>query len=327
MLARQTYQLSSGADLRISLMLLDNLTELLMYTAVEKQEVDRTRWGLGNYDSLPEASIDVYDFSQREAADSGKVFWTLSKSNLRSLDRDFAMKLRYLAWWGLIPSAYVPVLLRLHDYRNEVYHRDHVRQQTLQTSVEIYMHLTAELLRTSRPALIVSTPREVTERLAERLGVETVELRRWGFEVHTLIADRMTEGLAIDDASIADRLADNIETRLEGIEDGLELISDVSSAAWRRKVTSWDAMRMAQVEGPFWDEKTLNNATVPVTRAKYEAFRQQAASIRTAPNRLQAFTLFAKFEQDFEAFEKQVDELAMAADMEVQRQIDIARGK
>lgn len=62
-------------------------------------------------------------------------------------------------------------------------------------------------------------------------------------------------------------------------------------------------------------------------KAKFRAWRKDAADLATETDDLTAFAAFADLEDVFEPIEQQVKRLAREVDEEIQLQIDIARGK
>jgi len=71
----------------------------------------------------------------------------------------------------------------------------------------------------------------------------------------------------------------------------------------------------------------LRRKTVKVDMRTVAEWRQQAGRVREATDATSSFALFADIEDAFEPIEESAAELVGEIDREVQRQIDVARGK
>ena len=125
--ARDALLRDTPEDLRVAFLLFDSAAETLMVRRIDSLFLFHLRdWG--GHPSPPwreSVAVDLNDSGQKArleaAASTGFVHWQLSATQRRDVDRDFESKLRLLAWDAAIPPEYVPVIGRLHAYRNEMY--------------------------------------------------------------------------------------------------------------------------------------------------------------------------------------------------------------
>ena len=85
----------------------------------------------------------------------------------RQIERNFGQKVRLLVDRGYLEPTLGACLDRLHEYRNEAYHKGHVRVGNLQQAVRIYFEIDCTLLadlHNPAPSLTrIWTPSELTE--------------------------------------------------------------------------------------------------------------------------------------------------------------------
>lgn len=324
-------------DLRVAFLLFDSAVETLMVRAINSA-LAIGLWDWGRYAYLPEwapVAIDLNDLGQRKrlTAESvnGHVPWQLSDTQKRGITRDFAAKLRVLAWNGDIPAEYVPVIARLHDYRNEMYHREETRPNALRILAHLYAWLTADLLERLRPGIFSrssSDPDDLVERTYERMGQAIPDgLLVDGFSIQNHMAAALRDGL--DLATAPQLLADYADERLEAVHDAIKFSGDyIGDVQQVSKVSEMDIVRLIYYSGdPRVGLAEMRKVKAPVTRAMINRWDKWPATIRATLGAVDAFRSLADLEAEFEEFETRVHELARDVDSEIQAQIDWIRGK
>lgn len=257
--------------------------------------------------------------------------WQLSDTQKRSIAREFATKLRVLAWNGDIPAEYVPVISRLHDYRNEMYHREEARPNALRILAHLYAWLTADLLERLRPGMFSrssSDPDDLVERTYERMGVAAPDGRHFdGFLIQKQMAAALRDGL--DLATAPQLLADYAAERMEAVHDAIEFAGEYIGDVQRvSNVTEMDIVRLIYHRGdPRLSLIDMRNAKAPVTRAMIARWDKWHEEIRAISGAVEAFRSLAELEAEFEDFETRVHEVAREVDHAIQSAIDWARGK
>lgn len=101
------------------------------------------------------------------------MYWKFSKSKLSGIERNFEDKLWVLAWNGDIPREYVSIVSRLHEYRNEMYHREESRPAALRNTVSLYPFLVSQFLELLKPQGFSSTSQRdnLEARIFNRMGL------------------------------------------------------------------------------------------------------------------------------------------------------------
>lgn len=157
-------------QLRLALLLLDSAAELILHRAVQAkltwQHVDAQM--LAALDRAQAQGAQLSDEDRARQAELRKK--VLSKSQRRTLKRNFDAKAEYLVAQGDLPVATARALRKVHEYRNEAHHRDTVRAGSLRSAVDIYSYLVCTLLRdlnTMGPMVALGVPAGLRRYLGE----------------------------------------------------------------------------------------------------------------------------------------------------------------
>jgi len=337
--ARDALLRDTPEDLRVAFLLFDSAAETLMVRRIDSLFLFHLRdWG--GHPSPPwreSVAVDLNDSGQKArleaAASTGFVHWQLSATQRRDVDRDFESKLRLLAWDAAIPPEYVPVIGRLHAYRNEMYHRDESRPNALRIGVHLYAWLVADLLDRLKPNWMgysSADPDDLEQRTYARMGTSEVSttLERFdeGFSIQSRMADALRSG--IDLSTAPELLADYACERTNDLHDSIRYAGTfIRDTQGLEKVSEMDVVRLIYSTDPMKGIEELRGFKAPITRAMIQRWDDWPEQIRLAGDPVEAFRSLATFEASFEEFEAKVRELARAVEEEIQLRMDIARGK
>lgn len=119
---------------RLALLLLDNAVELQMRRRIESELADEA-FSENLRDRLLASGEQRRSNTAQEIVD-----WEpLSSDQKRAIERYFEPKVRYLSErQGLVDPRLTGPLVHIHRYRNEAYHRAHVRAETVRTAALRY---------------------------------------------------------------------------------------------------------------------------------------------------------------------------------------------
>ena len=333
----------TSADLRVAVLLLDSTLETLMVRKVRQVMQMQSFAGDEWWRKSAPIKIVLSDFRQRErvSQELGEKYpnWVLSKNQRQSIDRNFGAKLQFLIWLGDIPAAYLKVASRLHDYRNELYHRDHTRHETLSISALISAYVVAEFLKLLKP-LTVGYGADADATLAEifdRAGlapdeVENVEIISGysipqlpsNFDLQVMMGAQLMKGLDDRLHKIPQLLADYIRERLAATDRSLDLIG-----GWNfddQPHTKLDVIRLLHKPRgtPLRDLRGLHTS---VTKSTLERWNGWPEKISVLTDALEAFASLSDFESEFETFEVLVDSESSYVDGAISFELDRRRGK
>ena len=302
--------------LRLALVLLDNAAEMLLWTYIEDAFV-RERWSerlkqqweqMAHLPDLPESAREALAFVPLSSKEKGRI---------RLL---FEEKLKYVAdRKAAIPNYLVAPLLHLHQYRNEAYHRNEIRPETIRMACLILFEIVCELSLILSPSTISYSSAEDYSWLQERFGWSRgVFMHEW---VPAAIQDLRASVLSTRD-ELADVLTTYMEERFTGFEDGLDFL---------RENSSHFKSRAAALAGTYEfhnsSEETPKKPLEVKTLAWIEGLAKQVGEIRTGATRVDVFRRFAEIERQLEPIESALNDFTGALDAHIQLQIDIARGK
>lgn len=304
---------------RLALLLLDNLAEVLVYREVEHklQYSQMFRNMAATYDRHPEPLPSHVEQHRRELLEM-----SVSKERERKLRRYFDEKADYLVEEGDIGQQHARALKKLHAYRNEAYHRDLIRADTMQTAVEIYFYLCCQLMRSLPPRMISGNFRD--SKYLRRF-IKEGDFSPFDFPGH--IADALLEEHHLDHSEVNVLLREHLLNRVQDMQEILE----GWSGDFLGGKSAEELLQLCQVpDGTIKSPKDLlhiESISVPHDWRSFDAWQQRAQAIRDDMPALEAFGLFADIEDEFEALEEQIMRLDMEMDRAVQYQIDQMRGK
>jgi hypothetical protein len=303
---------------RLALLLLDNLAETLIYREVEYQ-LAWSRMSRGLLKSLSESKTLTPEAAEIRADLSREVVSTNQEKKIR---RYFGEKADYLARAGILDEAHARMLKKLHEYRNEAYHRDTIRPEALQSAVDIYFYLCCELMK-ALPihSYIMSEPSKYLAPFAADLhGID-------GFELQARVADHFLAERELNHREVNAFLRQHLVSRLADMRETL----DSWAGEFPNMETPEELLHHCQVPDDAIKsvEDFLNIGSVPVPHdfASITAWEQRAASIDEDMAVTEAFVLFADIEDEFEELEGQIFKMSQEMDREIQHQIDVMRGK
>lgn len=262
------------------------------------------------------------------------MHWVFSKTQIGNIDRNFDHKLRFLAWNGDLPSHFVNVISRLHEYRNEMYHREESRPNALRIAVHLYSWIIAEMLERLGPGITSydSDAHDYIRRTYERMGrprpalVDPLHFLSRGIDIQSDMAAALREALELDD--VPELIADYMADRTRRTHGQLVFVAEFMAEEKKTAFSAMDAVRMAYAS---WVDRNENGGPTRrqslATRTMIQRWDEWPYVTRTSSNPIDAFRSLAEFEAKFENFERRVQELAYAVDGEINFRIDYAKGK
>jgi hypothetical protein len=312
---RRLIKVGRVPQLRLAHILLDSAVELIMHRMVEQH----LRWERHDYDQLKNlyrmrrwrqngtqlqrqfaSSITEAELEQEIARLEPRV---TSKATRHKIDHNFLSKAEFLVDKGALPAALIPVLRKLHAYRNETYHRDHHRTDVLLPAVLIYFDATCTVLDLYNPGSMIG---------ADEVGPELARFQpswRAGdpFEIPHRAATKLREEVGLDLSALQSALADHLTLRLEELQSGLEYIDENNP---RRH--AGEAIRLMQVDDDDVDAifrpDVFRRRQFPITMQDLHDWTERAGALREVADRDALFAEFAALEDLFEPLEGRVNE-------------------
>lgn len=313
---------------RISLLLLDNTAELLLKLECDNRlalnhfrpsllESIREQIGRGEItesptpfdddDEEPRLLVDMQAELEREIADD---------EELRKIDREFLPKVSYLQRNDFFTKSHAAVLKRLHHYRNEIYHEDRIRPDTVEAAAKIYTYVVCDLMKrltSTGVAIAITAP-------TPELDVMYPDRQRHPYALDGYADDLLDQSPIDTPQKLAETLSEHLVGRLD------ELDGDLSYVATRGN-------NFATVVAEDDLAKTLEQilATTPqANKIHYGTVRQWKGSARNlarSTEYVKAFEKFATTETALEDVEEPVRDVVRALDSHIEDMIDWRRGK
>ncbi len=316
------------ASQRLALLLFDSAAELLLHREVEHR-LAMNEWLRGMAHAYEQHEAHGFPLDEDAAAHKAELdAQVLSQTRARRIRETFNAKLDFLVEVDALTQPLSRVLVKLHRYRNEAYHRDTVRSETIHTAVAVYRYATLVLMTELPPHMMSWLDRPPTV-IAKYFQGEA----HLGLEAQRQIAEALLVRLhARRQAGIAQDLHDHVHARLDELEDALDFIVDffddmTGGEKWDREAALRSAQLPQQTDPRMMTTDDFRSLDVPVRGEDLVRWRAAAERIVEAPDQLAAFSAFADLEDEFEPTEDVVLELAREIDRHIQLEIDIARGK
>ena len=206
-------------QLRLAFILLDSAVELIMYRAIRSElasEELQVRM-LENY-RIFEAmgrGTDATRKAMRELENE-----TTSKARRKKVDRDFSQKVDFMIEREKLPTELGPVLKRLHEYRNETYHRDQHRLAVMQPAVVIYFDVACTVL-SGHPWPNIGESEELAPELARYQGNPPA----WqDYDLPARAATELRKDVGLDLAVVRAALRSHLLERLQGLEEDIDYV-------------------------------------------------------------------------------------------------------
>lgn len=315
---------------RLAFILLDNAAEVIMRRNIEErlagnmlmERVLRQWVEILEQDPANAEARRHHDEVAREV---------VPRAARKDLARSFDAKVDFIRDQGDIQETESRVLKKLHRYRNELYHRDRLRPETVRSACLMYFEITCALFEKliQYPLTTASIHMETPPALRKFNAPDGAK----GYPTEEQIADSLRSGLGIDDAGLKEALTAHLTGRLDDLDGTISraerslfgaIAEAALSGAWRQAIIHLAQWKEESLPGSI---EELLSARVRYGEADLAAWRQQVADLQDVSDRLELFAAFADIEDAFEPFEEQMTDLDMRIDVEEQREMDLRRGK
>ncbi len=317
------------ARLRIALLLLDNVAELLLLWAAERQagwrQID------GQYLRLLRELDHTLSADERRTKEELEQRY-VTDDQWRKIDRYWDPKLSFLQQHGLISESDVTVLQLLHGYRNEAHHEGLIRHRTIETAVDLYKVVVCHLLDSLPIAGIADEMGRPPAGLVEYLEPGDEVQMAVASHFPKLIARKSMRARGPQSSTAIEALSHHLLSRLAAVR---ECVKEAQST-WLFLMSTDDILRLAQAgdKVPAGDFEALR-AWQPEPGARrplrlledVERWERESHDLLSSASLLQAFQRFGTIERQLEPLEDALEPVARRTDAEVEEAIDIRRGR
>ena len=279
------------------------------------------------WDEILEESDDPEARRQRDEVAADVV----SRARRKKIEYSFDAKVGFLEERGCLEAVEGRVLKKLHGYRNELYHRDRVRDEILRSACLFYFEMACLLFeRLDQYVFKIATLKMKAPPELEKYNPPETDR---GLPSEEMIAEQLRSGLGIDDQMLKRTLTTHLSSRLDQLEENVvhtqrNLFGDLPDLApW----APWSdgIVHLAQLhEGELPDSlDELFNARVKYNFADLARWRQAVSAMGLVDGKRELFAAFADIEDHFEGLETQMHDLIERISLEFQREQEIRRGK
>lgn len=269
---------------RMALLLLDNAVELIAYRAIRNENI--------------------------------------TERKLDKIDRYFDEKLRFLKERHRITDPVFRALSATHRYRNEAYHSNEIRRETIRPVVLLLFELACDLLVTLLPGSYSTSGRDDWSEFERRFQVSVGEAFR--VEGAKRIRDVLRKGLHLEVTELRELLADHLESRVTDILKALDFIGAGSNFDYFEEIKA----EIIEHSDRYSDgSKGFKKKFTTFTVDRFAKMRIEIATLRQSTDKVRLFAGFADAEGIFEPMEFCLHELEGKIEWAIQIEAEIRRGK
>ncbi|MCX4561680.1 hypothetical protein OHA02_36570 [Streptomyces phaeochromogenes] len=204
------------------------------------------------------------------------------------------------------------MLKKLHDYRNETYHRDQHRVDVIRPAVLIYFDAACTVLDHYEPAMVIGDGRPLGPELAR--FQDGVLGRQSPFELPRWVAKQLREEVGLDLPTVRAALVEHLLGRLDDLESGLAYIEENTTG----DAIPGDGIRRMQVDPEdleaAFDVQALRRRRYPLTMKDVRSWSERATAMASMEDKHELFAELAALEDAFESLERKVREVVWIID-------------
>jgi hypothetical protein len=313
--AKSLLQSRSAPHARIAFILLDNAAEVMMvrnieatlfFNSINERILERLR------ELLDHANSTELHAMYTELKDK-----VIPKEERKKLERYFDEKVKFLTSQKILDPAEGSVLTKLHKYRNEMYHRDRLRPETVFTASLLYFELCCSIFERGDGHIIgytLATSNPLPPAIA-RYNPSSQSSKADLTPSLSRIADSLRLGLHLDEAGLREKLKTHLKSRLHTIA------IQIAKIGQHLGVGEDIVVRLAYLheELPPGDFDSLMVAKVPHSTRDLKKWLQEVEKLDDRDDKLSMFRIFSEIEDEFEPLEILVRDLAARVDYEIER--------
>lgn len=288
---------NTEGGLRMSLLLLDNAIEILMYRRImdEFRHSDFYKQLSERIDEVPESSNTK---KLREEFNKNII----PNKEMKQIENYFPEKAKFLSDKKIIESEVAGVLVAIHRYRNEAYHNDKLRKGSIKSAVKLLYEISCDLLQKLDTKTRTYNGEEMDELKSFFSKYDSeVEVSLFNIDMNGIVK-KLKSSMHITKNTLKRNLRNHIEERFKETKDLIKFIEDNAPGDSAKEV-------------------------LPDYPKKFKELELKLKDFDSKINRLALFSSFIEIESIFEPFELDIKEKADSLDEFIQFQIDLARGK
>jgi hypothetical protein len=287
------------AHLRIALIVLDNTVETLLWRSVKiALHEDLVQYVANRMRANLAEGLAVEVAINRPNAKVPRPKLP-SKRELYWMHRDFNVKAQFLTKRGLIPAETVDLLRHLHEYRNEVQHRDSLRVASIRPVSVVFFEIACDLL--ARLDLPGCCPSWGDQEWARKYEIDP--LKRVEGDADKIVCV-LRNGLSLELAEAAIRLSEDLDFRVGYLIDHLPSKGSADESLKALQFWAADKTRSISDRGP-----SFTSFRPPYTMRAVDRWREAARTLLSSANSLSLLRTFARIDAELGQIEEAIDEL------------------
>lgn len=310
---------------RMALLLLDNVSEILMNRVIQEEysRDDIYEKLLANIKDLPKEQIE--EAKKSKELKSLFSYKPVSKKQRDRINKYYDEKIKFLS----IERSYLKptvanVLSYLHRYRNEAYHREFIRRDTIRTVVLILFEIVLDLFIEFPPRCIGRSSDDDWKWFEEKYNVDNMI----GEDIWTKIYKKFKKELT-SDIDIRFNLISHLNHLIEDSLENLQYILDA--------LEEIDTLETALKAAQYWIETDYDD--IPLQSKAYKEYspkfkivnfsnwKERIPDILNCSMRITQFAEFWRLENEIEPIEKIISDVVDSIKSSIEHHSEMMRGK
>lgn len=314
---------------RMAFVLLDNAAEILMHRRA-RMELVHNGW----YRRMRESTIKgLTEEKIKEFEQEVKLPPIIDRKREKLIRRYFDEKTKYLSEdKKYIKTTTASVLRSLHQYRNELYHNDEVREETIRVSAILLFEIVCDLLLQLPPGSysISSLDHYNTvgwKKFFKNYGVS----KRMFFDKKTWkkIVKILKKNISLTCNELREILKEHLLLRIDDAIERIEFImrDGLGEKSLEEALKYIQLIESGVIIGLHDPKPLLRKFKASFKMKDFKKWKKRIKQFDKIRSKIQLFKAFSRIENEFEEIEKQIIKATSDLDAAIQHDIDVARGK
>lgn len=300
--AKRMIDLGGIPRFRLAFLLLDNVAELSMRRIIKENLLINNHTNLKSikfWEQMLDISSENLDQERiRKTLESLKNE-TVPPKKVQRIESHFDEKAHFLAQRGVISHPLARTITKMHSYRNEVYHRDNIRHESIKPATTILFDVACLLFSKVRQQFVVWPLSDSLREICDRYGVKYEMFSP--LDVCDTVARELRRQLDLNEETLKLALIEHLKSRIQHIEENLDFLISCLPIVDNRE----EMLKLVQFDR-YSEEIELENVLSLKFRYREKdliRWRKRAEDIRKEEERYRIFSRFADIEDELEPLE------------------------
>lgn len=315
--------------LRMAFVLLDNAAEILMH----RKASDELSFNSA-LRRMRESVKDTVDTKEaKRLQEKIELPSIVNRKRERMINRYFDEKTKFLSEdKSYIKKTAAAVLRSLHRYRNELYHNDKVKEETIRATAVLLFEIVCDLLICLPPSSISTSSLDNYDTPGWRRFFSEYKIDRSSFldnHAWSRLVKKLRGRISISCDDLREALKTHLLARIQDATENIEFImrGGLGIKSMKKALKHIQFIESGNIIGLGDRDELLSKFKAKYNMKDFKRWRTRIRKFNNIRDKIELFQAFSEIENEFEQLENQVNNAATEFDKSIQLAIDVARGK